>query len=83
MRGLFVAKICKNCSCFEVCMFANPHRTEDCNINWQPIITYCEACEHWDLEHKEDEQGWCPKVVGYRRGSWYCGAGKRKVINER
>ena len=41
-----MAKICKNCGCSEICIFANPYRTEDCNINWQPVITYCEKCKY-------------------------------------
>jgi hypothetical protein len=73
-----MAKICKNCGCYEVCIFANPNRTEDCDINWQPIITYCENCTNWDPEHSYEGQGWCSKVVGYRYGNWHCAAGKPK-----
>ena len=71
-------KICKNCGCYEICMFANPYRTEDCNINWQPIIVHCEECDYWDQNHCSDGQGWCPKVVGYRSSDWFCAAGIKK-----
>jgi hypothetical protein len=37
-------KVCKNCACFDVCKFADPDRTVECTINWQPIITYCQKC---------------------------------------
>ena len=41
-------------------------------------VVRCKDCKHWDMEHCSDGQGWCAKVVGYRYGSWYCAAGKRK-----
>lgn len=77
-----MAKICKNCGCYEVCIFANPCRTEDCNHGWQPVITYCGECESWDPAHSNEGQGWCPKVVGYRFSDWYCAGGKRKVESD-
>ena len=44
-----MAKICNNCACYEVCFMANPCRTEDCNIGWQPIVVRCKDCKH--LKH--------------------------------
>ena len=38
----------------------------------------CEECKHWDAKHCSDGQGWCPKVVGYRYGGWFCAGGERK-----
>ena len=70
-------KICKNCSCFEVCIFANPNRVVDCN-NWQPILVHCQDCEHWDLKHSYIDQCWCPYVVGYRSSTWFCKSGKKR-----
>ena len=85
-----MAKICKNCACYEVCFMANPCRTEDCNINWQPIIVLCKDCKHgiWD----EDEQMWeCILGVDltgdpdtyamfheYNDGEHFCSYGERK-----
>lgn len=70
-----MANICENCGCYAVCIYANPNRTEDCTHGWQPIITYCKECWFWNTN---GVQGWCSKVVGYRFGTWYCAAGKRK-----
>lgn len=42
-------------------------------------IVHCWECVNWDEEHCADSQGWCPKVVGYRCGSWFCAAGKRRI----
>lgn len=41
-------------------------------------LVHCKECEHWDTEHCSDDQGWCPKVVGYRSGKWFCAAGERR-----
>ena len=41
-------------------------------------LVRCEECKNWDREHCSDGQGWCPKVVGYRRGDWYCAGGQKK-----
>jgi hypothetical protein len=76
-----VAKICKNCGCFEVCVFANPGRTEDCN-KWQPVITYCADCENWDKKHMYIDQCWCHRVVGFRSGTWFCATGKERSNDE-
>ena len=76
-----MAKICKNCGCYEVCFFANPGRIEDCN-NWQPVITYCVDCENWDKKHQYIDQCWCHRVAGFRSGTWFCAAGKRGNSNE-
>lgn len=46
--------------------------------NGVTIPVRCSDCKSWDPEHCSDGQGWCPKVVGYRRGDWYCAAGERK-----
>ena len=42
-----MAKICKNCACYEVCFMANPCRSEDCNIGWQPIVVLCKDCKYF------------------------------------
>ena len=78
-----MTKICKNCGCYNVCIFANPCRTEDCTHGWQPIITYCENCVSWDTEHCYGAQGWCHQVAGYRYGNWFCAAGKEKTEIEK
>ena len=44
-------------------------------------VVLCKDCAHWDAEHCSDGQGWCPKVVGYRHGGWYCAAGERRTDN--
>ena len=41
-------------------------------------LVHCSECQHWDTENCSDGQGWCPKVMGYRTGKWYCAAGKGK-----
>lgn len=50
----------------------------DCSREEEKTV-HCKECQHWDPEHCSDGQGWCPKVVGYRRGDWYCAAGERKA----
>jgi hypothetical protein len=77
-----MAKICSNCSCYEVCIFANPNRTEDCKIGWQPKLVHCKDCEHWDKKHMYIDQCWCPYVVGYRSGTWFCASGKERTVND-
>ena len=52
-----MAKICKDCACYEVCFHSNPHRTEDCNL-WEPIIVRCKDCKHLDMSG-DDERGDC------------------------
>lgn len=46
--------------------------------NGVTIPVRCRDCKSWDTEHCSDGQGWCPNVVGYRHGDWYCAAGERK-----
>lgn len=46
--------------------------------NGVTIPVHCEECQHWDSAHCSEGQGWCPKVVGYRRGDWYCAGGEKK-----
>lgn len=41
----------------------------------------CNNCVAWDSKQYDNCQGWCQKVVGYRRGDWFCAAGKEKVTN--
>jgi hypothetical protein len=75
-------KICKNCGCYDVCIFANPCRTEDCNHGWQPVITYCKNCTNWDPDHCHPGLGWCDKNVGYRPEHWFCAFGNARVSND-
>jgi hypothetical protein len=42
-------------------------------------LVNCKDCESWDREHQYLDQCWCPCVVGFRSGKWFCAAGKRKV----
>lgn len=61
---VYMSKICKNCGCFDVCIFANPCRTEDCTHGWKPDVVFCKDClkkriEHgyiWCLVHNEQKQ---------------------------
>ena len=46
VKLLDAEKICKNCACYKICIYANPDRVEACTINWQPIITYCSDCQY-------------------------------------
>ena len=46
------------------------------------LIVPCKDCENWDVEYAKHRQGWCPKVVGYRSGTWFCAAGKRSTETE-
>lgn len=63
-----MAKICKNCGCYEVCIFANPYRTEDCNA-WQPIIVQCKDCKHWQPIHERIPHMECQIFCGaYEHG---------------
>ena len=38
-------RVCKNCGSYDVCIWANPHRIENCD-HWQPGITYCHECQY-------------------------------------
>ena len=39
-----MAKICDNCACYEVCIYANPNRTKDCTL-WQPEMKWIPVSE--------------------------------------
>ena len=60
-----MAKICKNCACYEVCIWANPCRTEDCNHGWQPIIVRCKDCKHFYHSISSDRDGRCVQFGTY------------------
>ena len=34
-----VAKVCYNCACYEVCIYANPGRKKDCSL-WKPDMAW-------------------------------------------
>ena len=77
-----MTKICKNCACYEVCFMANPCRTEDCNINWQPIVVRCKDCKHWQ-ESVDGITKWCPLLMDKEtKADDFCFYGERKD-NER
>lgn len=42
-------------------------------------VVRCKDCKHWDTTDCGNGHGWCPKVVGYRSGTWYCAAGERRT----
>ena len=39
-----MAKICSNCACYEVCIYANPGRTKECKL-WKPEVVRCQDCK--------------------------------------
>lgn len=46
--------------------------------NGVSLPVQCAYCEFWDNKHCAQGQGWCPNIAGYRYGTWFCKAGKRR-----
>lgn len=45
-------------------------------------VVRCKDCKNWDTNCCSEGQGWCPLVVGYRPGDWFCASGERKTITD-
>ena len=82
-----MAKICNNCACYEVCFMANPNRTVDCNIGWQPIIVKCKDCKWYKEGELLAPNKFCFRLkhptenrqVGYNFGADdFCSYGERR-----
>lgn len=75
-----MAKICKNCACYEVCFMANPCRTEDCNIAWAPVVVRCKDCVWGEYAYTEfDDYYECRYAGGdWNRGDHFCSYGERR-----
>lgn len=79
----FIAQHCGACKYFKangICVAEQSLCRSVRIVNELPTIDVvrCKQCKFWDIEHPDSGQGWCPLIVGYRRGNWYCAAGERK-----
>lgn len=57
-----VAKVCDNCACYEVCIYANPGRKKDCSL-WKPDMSWIPVSER--LPDKKGEY-----LVAYHPCYW-------------
>ena len=72
-----MAKICSNCACYEVCIYANPNRKQDCNL-WQPEVVRCKDCKH--SADDDCDAFYCVKWDKWEMPEdFFCGYGKRRT----
>ena len=70
-----VAEICNNCASYDVCIYANPNRTENC-ILWQPKVVRCKDCQEFAPGFIRPYLGWCSVWDTTVRETGFCHHGK-------